>query len=177
MKVKVIQSCPALCDPMEYTVHGILQARILEWGSRSLPQGIFPTQGSNPGLPHCRQILYQLSHRGSPGQLCHILKHSHQREISSHSQVPGVSLYDMCFFPTPQGFLQFSVKTDQALHTFNSFLLLCPWRRIRYRRLQGCPSTLQTPITSPGSASEQLAVNGTFSPGSVHFLEQLTELR
>ena len=31
MKVKVTQSCPALCDPMDYTVHGILQARILEW--------------------------------------------------------------------------------------------------------------------------------------------------
>ena len=29
-------------------------------------QGIFPTQGSNPGLPHCRRILYQLSHQGSP---------------------------------------------------------------------------------------------------------------
>ena len=35
-------------------------------GSRSLLQGIFPIQGSNPGLPHCRQILYQLSHQGSP---------------------------------------------------------------------------------------------------------------
>ena len=35
-------------------------------GSRSLLQGIFPTQGSNPGLPHCRQILYQLSHKKSP---------------------------------------------------------------------------------------------------------------
>ena len=35
-------------------------------GSHSLLQGIFPTQGSNPGLPHCRQILYQLSHKGSP---------------------------------------------------------------------------------------------------------------
>ena len=33
----------------------------------SLLQGIFPTQGLNPGLPHCRQILYQLSHKGSPG--------------------------------------------------------------------------------------------------------------
>ena len=31
-----------------------------------LLQGIFPTQGLNPGLPHCRQILYQLSHKGSP---------------------------------------------------------------------------------------------------------------
>ena len=32
----------------------------------SLLQGIFPTQGSNPGLPHCRWILYHLSHQGSP---------------------------------------------------------------------------------------------------------------
>ena len=35
-------------------------------GSPSLLQRIFPTQGSNPGLPHGRQILYQLSHQGSP---------------------------------------------------------------------------------------------------------------
>ena len=35
-------------------------------GSRSVLQGIFPTQGSNPGLPYCRWIPYQLSHKGSP---------------------------------------------------------------------------------------------------------------
>ena len=35
-------------------------------GCHSLLQGIFPTQWSNPGLPHCRQILYQLNHQGSP---------------------------------------------------------------------------------------------------------------
>ena len=35
-------------------------------GNLSLLQGIFPTQGSNPGPPHCRWILYQLSHQGSP---------------------------------------------------------------------------------------------------------------
>ena len=35
-------------------------------GSRSLLQGIFPTQGLNPGLPHSRQILYQLSHQENP---------------------------------------------------------------------------------------------------------------
>ena len=38
-------------------------------GSLSLLQGIFSTQGSNPGLPHCRQILYQLSYQGSPRRL------------------------------------------------------------------------------------------------------------
>ena len=35
-------------------------------GSLSLLQGIFPTQGSNPSCLHCRQVLYQMSHRGSP---------------------------------------------------------------------------------------------------------------
>ena len=35
-------------------------------GCHALLQGIFPTHGSNPGLPHCRRILYQLSHKGSP---------------------------------------------------------------------------------------------------------------
>ena len=35
-------------------------------GSLSLLQGIFPTQGSNPGLLHCRQILYQMRYQGSP---------------------------------------------------------------------------------------------------------------
>ena len=35
-------------------------------GCHALLQGIFPAQGLNPGLPHCRQILYRLSHQGSP---------------------------------------------------------------------------------------------------------------
>jgi len=78
---------------MDYTVHGILQARILlqgifpglsncrhilynlshkgsprilEWGSRSILQWIFLTQELNWGLLHCRWILYQLSYQGSP---------------------------------------------------------------------------------------------------------------
>ena len=109
MKVKseseVAEFCPTLSDPMDCgppgsSVHGIFQARTLEWGAiafsgkslshvwffathglyspwnspsqntgvgrLSFLQGIFPTQGLNPGLPHCRQILYQLSHKGSP---------------------------------------------------------------------------------------------------------------
>ena len=44
---------------------GILQARILEGLAMPSSRGIFPTQGSNPGLPRCRQILYRLSHQGS----------------------------------------------------------------------------------------------------------------
>ena len=65
MKVKVIQLCLTLCDPMDYTVHRILQARILEWVATILLQGIFPSQESNQGLLHCKRILYQLSYEGS----------------------------------------------------------------------------------------------------------------
>ena len=46
-------------------VQGILQARILDWVAMPSSSGIFPTQGSNPGLLHCRQIPYSLSHQGS----------------------------------------------------------------------------------------------------------------
>ena len=66
IKVKVDQSCLTLCHPMDYTVLGILQARILEWVAFPFSRGIFPTQGLNPGLLHCRQILYQLSYKESP---------------------------------------------------------------------------------------------------------------
>ena len=38
-------------------------------GNRSLLQGIFPTQGLNPGLPQCRQILYQLNHQGIKNEI------------------------------------------------------------------------------------------------------------
>ena len=68
---EVAQSCPTLCDPMDcslpgFSVHGIVQARVLEWVAIAFSQGIFPTQGSNPGLPHCRPMLYPLNHQGSP---------------------------------------------------------------------------------------------------------------
>ena len=58
----------ALCDPMDYSWPGSSVYRIFqhtEVGCYALLQGIFPTQGSNPGLPHYRQILYCLSHQGN----------------------------------------------------------------------------------------------------------------
>ena len=53
-------------------------------GSHSLLQGIFPTEGSNPGLPHCRWILYQLSHKGSPYNL-KFIPFGHPSPIFFHS--------------------------------------------------------------------------------------------
>ena len=59
-----------ICDSLDYTVHEILQVRILEWVAVPFSNpGIFPTQGSNPGLPHCRQIIYRLSHQENPSQV------------------------------------------------------------------------------------------------------------
>ena len=65
---EVTQSCPTLCNPVDCSppgssVHGILQARILEGVAISFSKGIFPTHGSNPGLLHCRQTLQPLSYQ------------------------------------------------------------------------------------------------------------------
>ena len=54
------------CSLPGASVHGDSPGKNTGVGCHALLQGIFPTQGSNPGLPHCRWILYQLSHQGSP---------------------------------------------------------------------------------------------------------------
>ena len=59
---------PMDCSPPGFSVHGIFQARILERA------GIFPTQRSNLGLLHRRQILYHLSHQGSPSKCQQVFK-------------------------------------------------------------------------------------------------------
>ena len=79
--VLVAQSCLTLCDPMDCSllgssVHGIIlcpwnyPGRNIGVGCHFLLQGIFLTQGSNPGLLHCRQILYCLiqAHHGKPSK-------------------------------------------------------------------------------------------------------------
>ena len=72
MEVLVAQLCLTLCDPMDCnlmgsSVHGILQARILEWITIPFSRENFPTL--NLGLLHCRQNLYYLNHSGSPNEL------------------------------------------------------------------------------------------------------------
>ena len=68
----VAQSYPTLCNPIDSSppgssVRGDSPGKNTGVGCHALLQGIFPTQGWNPGLQHCRQILYHLSHQGSPG--------------------------------------------------------------------------------------------------------------
>ena len=75
MKVLVAQLCPALCNPMDYSLLGSFcpwnspgkNARV---GSHSFLQGIFLTQELNQGLLHCRRILYHLSHQRNPHLYC-----------------------------------------------------------------------------------------------------------
>ena len=67
----VTQSCPTLRNPLDCSLpsssnHGDSPGKNTGMGCHALLQGIFPTQGSNPGLPHCRWIPYHLSHQGSP---------------------------------------------------------------------------------------------------------------
>ena len=70
LKIGDSESCSVVSDSWRphglYSVHGILQARILEWAAFPFSRGFFPTQRSNPGLPHCKQIPSQLSYKGSP---------------------------------------------------------------------------------------------------------------
>ena len=66
----VIQSCLTLCNPVDCSpqgssVHGDSPGQNIGVGCHALLQRIFPTQGLNPGLPNCRQILYSLSHQGT----------------------------------------------------------------------------------------------------------------
>ena len=90
-EVKVAQSCPTLRP------HGIYSP----WnspgqnngvGSLSLLQGIFPTQGLNSGLPHCRQSLYCLSHRRSPSYCCSTreMRESSQPSVYSYFRIVGI---------------------------------------------------------------------------------------
>ena len=67
VKLSVAESCPTVCDPLDFSppgssAHGILQARVLEWGCHFLLWGIVLTLGWKLRLLHHRQILYHLSH-------------------------------------------------------------------------------------------------------------------
>ena len=69
------QSCPTLwdtmdCSPPGSSVHGDSPGKNAGVGCHALFQGIFPTQGSRPGLLYCRQILYHLRHQENPKAVC-----------------------------------------------------------------------------------------------------------
>ena len=92
LKVLVTQSCPTLCSPMDCrppscSVLGDSPGKKARVGCHAFLQGIFWTQELNPGLPHCRQILYCLSHQESLYHEVTLLKDLVERKLSA---VPGI---------------------------------------------------------------------------------------
>ena len=88
----VTQSYPTLWDPMDCSlsgssVHGDSPGKNTGVGFHALLQGILTTQGPNLGLPHCRQILYHLSHQGSAHMVSKIMQHhpNHILVVTSES--------------------------------------------------------------------------------------------
>ena len=121
MKVKVAQLWPTLSDPMDYTVHGVLQARILEWVAFPFSRGIFSTQGSNPGLLYCRWILYQLSYKGSP-RILEWVAYPFSSGYSQSRNQTGVSCIAGGFF-TNWAKRETPVSRLSSLNQWNIFLL------------------------------------------------------
>ena len=85
------------CSPPGSSVHGDSPGKNTGVGSLSLLQGIFPTQGLNPRLPHCRQILYQLGHQGSP-RILEWVAYPFSRETSQPRNWTKVSCIAGWFF-------------------------------------------------------------------------------
>ena len=72
--LRLVTQCLTLCNPVDCSVpgssvHGDSPGKNTGVGCHAFLQGTFPTQGSDPGLPYCKQILYYLSLPGSPGIL------------------------------------------------------------------------------------------------------------
>ena len=105
-KVLVAQSCPTLCDPITYSLPGFSV------------NGIFLTQGANPGLLHCKQILYRLRHlelmiKGSKMSVHQdsiiilnaycgaVPKDGHHQSLLSFyvNTIPHVKRWSLCLFP------------------------------------------------------------------------------
>ena len=118
VKVKVTQSCLTLCNPTDIYSQWNSPGQNTGVGSRSLLQGIFPTQGSNPVLPHCREILYQLSYQG--GQNCS--KQYYLNLDYFHLQLSYLVIYVMQIFSSNINYLYERQRID-------AFELWC-WRRL-----------------------------------------------
>ena len=115
----VAQTCLTLCDPMDCSppgssVHGDYPGKNTRVGCHALLQGIFLTQGLNPGLLHCRSILYCLSHQGSP-RILEWVAHPFSRGSSWPRNWTGVSCISGRFFTS------WATREVQCIHYYVYF--------------------------------------------------------
>ena len=119
-----IESCSVMSDVL--WVHGLYSPwsspdQNTRVGSLSLLQGIFLTQGLNPGLPHCRWILYQLSHKGNPRILQWVsYPFSWPRSWTGVSCIAGKFFTNWAIREAPQHLEDTAISLSSGLH----FLLL-----------------------------------------------------
>ena len=118
-EVKVAQSCLTLCNPMDgsppdSSVHGDCSGKNTGVGCHALLQGIFPTQGLNAGLRLCRQILYQLSHKGSP-RILELVAYPFSRGSSRLRNRTGISCIARGFFTS------WATREAKLQHEFRNY--------------------------------------------------------
>ena len=136
-EVKVAQSCPTLCNPMDYTVQGILQAEILEWVAICFSRG-----SSQPRSPALRADSLPAEPREKPkdtgvGSLSLL-----QRIFLTHGWTWGLLhyrgiLYQLSYQGNPLKVLSTSYYISQAFLTYNLLMLFVP-------HLPGCPSSKES---------------------------------
>ena len=167
-----------LCDPMDWSY----QAPLLwnspgkhPWvGCHALLQGIFPTQGSNPGLLHCSQILYQLSYQGSPSRyLPREVKNTTCKDLYINDYNTFISgskkMGEKSKHPTTRvkGKWSHSVMSNSLRpHGLEPTKLLCPWDFPGNSTGVDCPFLLQRIFPTQGS-----------NPGLLHCRQMLYRLR
>ena len=154
----VAQSCPTLCDPMDYSppgssVHGDSPGKNTGVGCHALLREIFWTQGSNPGLLHCKQILYCLSHQETQESNQGLL---HCRKILYQLSYPGSSMLlwsPLYSFLWVEGWVHLSTSHLSIYSHMLSLLLemtyLCPLRSLASSSQATFPSTTPSGHHSP----------------------------
>ena len=122
---KLLQSCPPLCDPMNCSppgssVHGILQARILEWVATPSSRGSFPPRDRIRVYVSCicRRVFYHQRHLGST-----ILK---QLNAYTHTPTHGLRLIQLYIYSDKKHMLYFKTVTLPPQNRKSGFLTLQP---------------------------------------------------
>ena len=125
------------------------------WSGLPFPSpGIFPTQGSNPGLPHCRQILYQLRHKGSP-RILEWVTYPFSSRSSRLRNRTGVSCIAGGFFTSwaiREAYLSNTclisptclLSTWDLSHWTELFVLVCPLSHSKYSGTSSTPVDRET---------------------------------
>ena len=140
MKVKDAHSCPILCNPMDYTVHGILQARILEWVAFPFSRGL-SNPGTKPGSPALQVDSYCQSHQGSPRALLIHIIWGRSDLMRNESNLKNNSLCT----------LKMKVKVSQLSDSLRPHRLYSPWNSPGQNTGVGSLSLLQGIFPNQGS--------------------------